>query len=418
MKAFFRFCLNQSARKHINEEQLNIRCISLHKDDISYFNLSSNPILSFFYDGKLYYFRQCPKRLNFKDYFRKAIDDFFSSLGRLSISKEHFKQEIPIKIDFSQSEIEAFSGYLSRKCNEKGFLKCISEVDRISIKTSFSIWKQQRYDSDFFYVFAIGDIPSQCHDIGVYFLWYMRGVCSTYRTLNIARSEEYSYFSASRSIASRMTAESIGIENMITSAELCRIELDDGSTMFGVISESAEGNRMLDAELQIDGSLQNELLKLNILDIICFQTDHGMNNYNVFRKDGKHFVCAFDNDNPNTFAPIPIIKHNFLGCSPIVDKRGLLNRPYFDNELYERLRTTDITSLKKKLKPYLNVLQITALQLRIKKITRMLEMTRAEANDKFISEGMWGEESVTAEMSGKYGRTYLTMLEDKANIRK
>lgn len=417
MKLFFRHCLNKTMRKRIDESNMDVWHITLRKEDISYFNLSSNPIISFIYEGKLYYFRECIQRLSFQEYYQKSIDRFFATLDKLHIQREHFKQETPIRIHFSSDEIEVFHDYLEKKKKNKNFWKMIAQTDHISTKRNFSIWLQQRYDPEFFRYFALGDIPQQCYDIGIYFLWYMRGVCAAYRTMNIVKGKQYSYFSAVKSVASQIVAESIGLGHMITSAEFCKIEFEDGDALFGVISNAAQGNRMLDSDIQINGSLQKELLNLNVLDIVCYQTDHGMNNYNVFRQGENYAVCAFDNDNPNTFTPIPSIKYNFLGCSSLVDKQGLLNRPYFSEELLGSIQRLDLSSLKRKLNPYLNKCQIAALTFRVKKVQKMLRRTKAKTPHAIITDDKWNNQTVIAESSGLYGKTYFTtLLRGKQNV--
>lgn len=410
MNTFIHSCLNQTMRKSIDEADIDVRHIALCKEDISYFNLSSNPIISFIYEGKLYYFRECLQRLSFQVYYQKAIDDFFSTLDKLRIRQEHFKQEIPIRIHFSSTEIKVFHDYLNKKQQDSVFWKSITRVDRLAVKMNFSIWEKQHYVPEFFQPFALGDIPQQCHDIGIYFLWYMRGVCAAYRTLNIVKGEKYSYFSAVKSVSSQIVAESIGLDHMITSAEFCKIEFEDGDELLGIISNAADGNRMIDTEVQIDGSLQKELMNLNILDLICFQTDHGMDNYNVFRGNENYAVCAFDNDNPNTFLPIPSIKYNFQGCSPIVDQHGLLNRPYFSEQLFRNIQNLDILSLKKRLNPYLNKFQIAMLIFRIKRIQGMLRKTKIKNPHIILSDDQWNDQTVMAETSGIYGETYVTIL--------
>lgn len=410
MKFFVRCCINQTMRKHINETDMDIRHIILRKEDISYFNLSSNSIISFVYEGKLYYFRECIQRLDFQDYYQKSIERFFATLDKLYIQQEHFKQKIPIRLHFSSDEIKDFYDYLEKKKKNKNFWKTISRIDHISIKKNFSIWLRQCYDPEFFHCFALGDIPQQCYDIGIYFLWYMRGVCADYRTMNIVKGKQYSYFLAVKSVASQIVAESIGLGHMITSAEFCRIEFEDGDVLFGIISNEAQGNRMIDGDVQINGCLQKELLNLNVLDIICFQTDHGMNNYNVIRQGENYAICAFDNDNPNTFLPIPSIKYNFLGCSSLVDRKGFLNRPYFSEELLGRIQKLDLPSLKRKLNPYLNKCQICALIFRIKKLQKMLQRTERNGHHVIISDDQWNNQTVIAELGGLYGKTYLTIL--------
>ena len=338
-------------------------------------------------------------------YFDRAVDAFFDSLHRLHIHWEHFKQEIPIVTDFSEATAEEFHRYLRRLGRFPGGL---SRADRIAGKLGFSIWENQSYGRDFFEAFGLTDLPEGLWDIAIYFIWYFRGVAAGYRTLRVVRGKRYSYFAGVKAVAGKLLAEELGLGHLLTAAEFCRLEFEDGQVLFGVKSPAAPGCRMVDSDVVPTGSLQRELMALNVLDAICFQTDHGPNNYNVAERDGVYTVCAFDNDNPNTFLPLPAIGHPFSGCAPLVGADGLLNRPYFDRELLTALRNTDIRSLKKKLKTYLNPLQIAAVTARIKILRKMLEKSLRNSPNLVISGDEWNEETLAAELSGRYGRTYLT----------
>ncbi len=408
MKNFLRYCLYKTTSKYVDEAKLEVRHIKLSQNDISYFNLSSNPIASFTFNGKLYYFRECLPLLPKKEHFVRGTEGFFTSLHSLNISGEHFKQEIPIVTEFSENEILSFSRYLEKRWQDKSFLKSLTRADKTAQKTGFSIWAKQSYDQSFFDAFGFSALPSECYHIAVYFLWYVRSVALGYRLRKIARGKKYSYFSAVRSAASTVAAKALGLGPMLTAAEFCRIETDEGEILFGVLSNAAEGTRMADTCAEATGALQKELTALNVLDAICFQTDHGPNNYNVYKQDGQWAVCAFDNDNPNTFLPISTVKNSLSGCSSLVDAKGLFNRPYIGKELFENLKKADIKGLKKLLKPYLNFLQIWALASRIKKTVTLLEKSISQNSTETISDAEWGNETVAKETGGRYGKTYLT----------
>ena len=414
MHCILRKLCNQLSRKRIDEKKLDIKRISLRLEDISYFNLSSNTVSSFTYEGKLFYFRECSPRLRFHEYFTTAVDRFFFILNRIWIHPEHFKQKIPIVIHFDDSVIWMFREYLNRLSRKSDFIRTLSHTNEISRKLRFSIWddQSQTYTADFFCAFGLADLPRECYDIAIYFIWYMRGVAAAYRMAKLVRSRTHSYFSAVRSIASGIVANAIGLGHMIPETRLCRLEFKDGDSMLGVLSAAANGNRMADVNPTVDGSLQRELANLNILDLICFQPDHGVNNYNVYRENGEYRVCAFDNDNPNTFLPLPYIKRNFLGCSSVVNGEGRYNRPYIDQELYSKIENLDILSLKTQLKPYLNFIQIYSLIFRLKSLKNILKKSVADDHCMAIADHDWKQNTVADELSGQYGRTYLTIVEE------
>lgn len=408
MKNLMRMFAYILSLKKIDEGKLDVEHIKVKQDDILYFNLSSNQIISLVYEGNLYYFRECPKIASFKVFFNNYIDDFFDTINHIGINKEHFKQEFPINVNFKEEDILDFKEYIDKKKLQKGFLRNLSKVDLISQKINFSIWNDKIYVDSILLKFGFEDAPQNTKEITLYFLWYMRSVAANYRILKITRSKSHSFFSATKSIASRIVAEELKLGHMITDVRWCNLEIDNDKTIFGLISEVAPGNRMKDCKVVAIGELQRELMNLNILDLLCFQVDHGPNNYNVYVNNGKYSICAFDNDNPYTFLPLPAISHFSMAETLLIDKNNMIMRPFFDKELAERIKNLDINILEKRLKPYLNILQIKALICRIRKLKRAIDNTQCSKVDFLINYMDWNEDTIEEEVSGKYGDTYLT----------
>lgn len=406
MKPWMRKFVLMLCYKRIDESKINSMCISLKKNDLRYFSLSTNTIISFNKDGKLYYFRECPKILPFSEYCVGAIDNFFDNIYHFGISKEHFKQKIPIATNFSPNIVEQFKSYIGQKMLLKSFVKSMENIDVILEKCGFSIWKKNSYNSCFLRSIGIDDIGDNFVEISIYFLWYMRSVASQYRTLRFVRGRNYSYFNAVRSIASRIVAEEAGLAGLISNAKFCSIELESGKKIFGIISDAVPGCRMMDITTIPTGALQRELLALNALDVILYQPDHGPNNYNVWFENQKYKICAFDNDNPNTFFPLFSVRVRLSDCCPFVDDKGLVARPFFDKTTASLLNGINFKRLKSRLKPYLNNLQIAALIYRLKKINQAIRKTQNQRN-LLLSSNDFDEKTISLELNGDYGITYL-----------
>jgi hypothetical protein len=166
---------------------------------------------------------------------------------------------------------------------------------------------------------------------------------------------------------------------------------------------------MADIEIKPTGDLQRELLCLNLLDAVCYQTDHGPNNYNVFTdNDGKTAVCAFDNDNPNTFLPNNSVSVSLLGCAPLVDKNGDFARPFFDKNVAENVAGINIKRFKKRLKSYLSPIQIIATISRLRKLSKALNISVANKKTELLSETQWDDVTVSEELRNKQRITYLS----------
>ena len=406
MKQLIRNLAYQLTRKRIREDSLIVQEITLKREELSLFCLSTNPIISFIHDGQLWYFRECPRILPVNAYWDEMIERFFDSLDLLGISKEHFAQDIPIRISFDDMETACFRQYITRKRHNRRFQNAIRNADRISQKMHFSIWENQTYDTAFFETFALEELPEKCRDIAVYFLWNMRSAAANFRLIHFTRGKRYSFFSASRAVASRVVAEALNQEHLVTPASFCRLVIDKDKVLFGVISPGAPGNRMYDLALEPTASLQRELLCLNILDVICHQTDHSPNNYNVsVEADGNSAVCAFDNDNPQTFFPDFSIRSPLSGCAPVIDGGNQIQRPHMDRSLAETLLRLDPRKLRLLLKPYLNVLQIAAVNTRIRRLNRAIVKTQAQNPGFLIDE--WTMETVAEEITDCSVQTYL-----------
>ncbi len=389
--------------KRVDEERLPIRRITLSREGISYFNLSTNSILSFSHEGRLWYFRECPVLQRRRAYFKGAVDSFFDTLDRQDISPAHFRQALPLRIAFSPEEIRSFRQYLEERGEKTAFWRTLSRADLLSRRLGFSIWQKQDRGRLFFDSFGLPGLEEGLYELATLFLWTMRGAASRYRTMKIARGRTHSCFSAVRSVATRIVAEELGLADLVTEACWCSLSVE-GKPLLGILSNGAPGSRMVDSQPQPEGSLQKALLDVNALDILCYQTDHGPNNYNLCPGGG---VCAFDNDNPSTFFPDPRIGKAFAGCAPFVSADGTVARPFFDAGTAQKLAELDEKRLNARLKPYLNSLQRWALVKRLHRLNAAIAKTAAQ-NSQFLRSGDWSRETARLECSGSYGNTYLT----------
>ncbi len=408
MNAILRDIAYKLTAKKIDESKLNFIRLKISRESIRFFNLSSNEIISFSYEGKLFYFRECIEIKDKRTYFLSAIDSFFTKLSYVGIESTHFKQQFPIRIYFNKQEIEYFKNYITQKISQNKFIKTISNTFQIAEKCGFSIWSEQQYNREFFEQFGLDDIDMSYGDIAVYFLWYMRAFSSNYKFTKLVCGQLYSYFSAVKEIATNIVARALSLQDVVTHSSLCILELGDGKTMRGVLSDAAVGERMMDSRISFTGDIQRQLINLNILDVICNQVDHGPNNYNVNVDGDKCRICAFDNDNPKTFYPNFSIKRVLAGCSPLVDKKGMLNRPYLDKNIVQAICCIDIKQLNSELKPYLNWLQIRAVDYRIKRLKRVLNKLIVLQDDCLLNHNQWDQTTITNELNYKSTITYLS----------
>ena len=412
MGNLLRFCLSMLNYKRVSEIKTEPFLINVDKNNIVCFHLSSNPIIAVQREGQTLYFRECPVRGKKIDFIKKSIKRFFCYIHNTSFEKINFKQKPLIRLSFTEDEVEAFQRYVYERIGDKKFIRSLRRIDKGLARLRFSVWGEKNAlrieEADGLGLHAL---PEGLLDVAVYFVWYMRSVALTLKNQNVVFSKKYSLYNATKSISTCLIAETLGLKRLVTSARWCWLDIE-GDRFFGLISPAAPGERGNDlSNVKATSFLQRELMALHVLDAICFQPDHGPNNYNVaFDGEEPIRICAFDNDNPNTFLPLSTIKKGLSGCDSFIDSKGRINRGNFDIELARRILNLDLKETDRRVKPYLNVLQRKALVARIKKIRNAIRKTQYHKKDFLIDSTGWDETTLNEELSGKYGKTYLTSL--------
>ncbi len=407
MNRILRSVLYRLTDKRVDEKNIDPVEMCVKKEDVSYFNLSTNSIIHINSDNKTFYFRECPEILPDDIFIKNAVSNFFENISYINKNCDSFKQEVPIVLDFSQQQISAFKRYIDLKVNDAGFISTLSESDYIAASRNFSIWDSQVYEADFFESFGLDNLPDEAKDIAIYFIWCMRSAAVSLHSSVYSRGDKHSFFGALKAMSMQIVADALGLSHMITRSQWCVLKIEGQKRKFGLISESAPGDRMSDITPEPTGLLQRELSNLNVLDVICCQTDHGPNNYTVINDKNSCRVCAFDNDNPNTFFPYISLSVSLAGCSAFVNKEGLINRPYLDSTLVECITSLNTSSLEKSLEPYLSFIQRKAVAIRINKLKKAISETMIANADFLKSCDEWNDMTVSKELNGNYGMTYL-----------
>ena len=395
--------------KRINIEDSDVITINISRNELSVFSLSTNPIISFKIGGNIYFFRECPQIFCKHEFFDRAIVRFFDFIDLQKVDKQIFKQKIPIRISFSKNEVDEFKEYISA-IGTSSFYEKLAQADKIADRVSFNIWTKQEYDGVFFSKFGMMQLPEHLFDIAILFIWNMRSSAILFHNLTVSRFDKYSFFNAAKTISSKIVAEEFGVPKLLVDAKIVYLMLDDNTKLLGVLTPKACGDRACDMIVDPDPSLQKELHDLFVLDNLCWQTDHGPDNYNIYRDNGTCHICAFDNDNPYTFLPIPYVNTNISGCSSFIDNNGKMKDSYISGQLLNGLEHVNLTTLKKRLKPYLNHLQVQALIHRVKIVKKSIMRAREDHELKAINDNECDKEILNNELSGAFGETYLTKL--------
>jgi len=201
--------------------------------------------------------------------------------------------------------------------------------------------------------------------------------------------------------------------DLITEAHPAKV-MSEGETFYGVVSPKAKGQRARDISASLTPMLQRALTSMNVLDAICHQQDHGVQNYNVvFINEEPATVCAFDNDNPSTFFPSGKTNNNTSQQSPLINRDGTINRPHLDINLAECINSIEYSEIKRRCNCYLNSLQLFMLWKRIIKVRKAIKKTSEINPDFLLKEHEWNQETLEEELSNdKYGTTYVHLFEE------
>jgi len=249
------------------------------------------------------------------------------------------------------------------------------------------------------------------------FVWYSRSHIDAYNAAIGVKDGGWQTYNAQRGIATYKIAQALGLYEIVPNTYYVNLLIEGKETKFGSFMDVAKGihfdeySKLTRSDI-ITPQLQCALTNLNILDAITYEKDHRLNNYNiVLNEAGKAIdVCAYDNDSGPTFffSPSPVFK-TYAGCQPIV-KRGIINRPHLSKDIANNILSVRKIQVYEALNGYCNNLQKWACWRRIETIQKAIRKTIAIRPDFFIEDDKWCYNTINEELSGKYGLTYLCLL--------
>lgn len=379
-------CKTFLAPKSFDSPPEGIKTIDCQWQQVTPLLNTSNNVFRIKFDEKLLYFRECKIHKEIHAYVADDIDFYYSFLrpdlqeDRLFVEKK-----------------------LINKRNFKLFINMGMTNDTTSGAYHFCM------GDGGVYIGLEGASPHQEERLKD-FIQYIWGNLFVYSLNSGVKTGHYQTYNACRSIAFRYMAELLKVDNLIPPTEYVWLRIDGVGTFFGSVMEQASGECMDDEDNKrrkevCSPALQRSLGQLNLLDVLCQEKDHRIDNYNVVLDSGyASSVVAFDNDSPASFGIGGISFATYVGCSPWAYGKKL-NRPYVDRGLADAIMQIDDKRLHQSMKGLLNFFQIAALRKRIKKVKTVL----ASAEDTvLLSEGQWNKDTINKELSGEYGETYFS----------
>lgn len=368
-----------------------IRCA---RDQVSMLTDSTNNVIRVALHGKVYFFRECKKRLKIEDFVREQVDCYYDCCGR-----------------GHHDEKNAVLASLADKRNLSRFADMGMTNDLHSGAYRFCMYGSGK---DVGLEIENTEQIEHLKDL-VQFVW---GDLYAYMLNNGLRKGCYQTYNAVRSIATYRMARLLGLERLIPRTEYAKLCIDDATPLFGTIMDCALGvcleqSTPDERSKMVSPMLQRDLMNLNCLDAICTERDHRLGNYNVVLENGiAQGIAAFDNDSPRSFSLGGISFATYKGCAPIV-KGNKFNRPFVDAAFAEKLNHLTYKLVRDEMCDLLNVWQIAALWRRIKKLDKILMRVPGRAK---LGESDWSSDTIKEEISGKFGKTYLMHFVEKQDL--
>lgn len=233
--------------------------------------------------------------------------------------------------------------------------------------------------------------------------------------INVKKGQLQTY-SAVRALGTQELARMLGIDSLIPRCGFVKLKLM-GRVRYGILSEEAEGDTLTSSPFaeragSVTPTLLRDLTNLNLLDALTGDNDHRIGNYHVVKNGTGEYsaLISYDNDSPDTFKlSSSVHRPNLIGCSPLVDRGGIINRAHLDGDTVYRLTEIKKTDLNALL-PYLGRMQISFVMARIRKVRKAILKTARVRSQLLIPRTDWKKEHIKEDLSPKYGKTYLASL--------
>ncbi len=386
----------------------------VNKCDINYFVLSSSLIRIIDIEGKKCFFRECCLHSKKNKYIDDKLQLFYIIAARKN-DVVNFSQQIPIQITFSKKEIEDFKNYIETCKNTKSFYKKVFRIPTYLSQIHFSIWENNNLikasDLD-----SIGlvDYNNKYDNLLPLFLIYMRGVIGRYNSNSFVKENCYECDGVVKNLATIRLFKLFHVNYLVPDTKLVKLNVGNKS-LYGTLSEQAEGIRAIDSLFGLTPSLQRVFSILYIMDSLCCQKDHYENNYNVVCKGTKPVsICAFDNDNPFTFFPTPnpTVGNRY---TPIITNNSTLNLPFCDSTFINTFISISSKKMYNEIKPYLSCWQSIMLMIRFSRLIKVINKSIEKKECLLLKEDDWNEDTICKECSCKYGVTYSSLFANRIN---
>lgn len=388
-KAIFHI-VNSSIMRKMNSTNEHLESIVVKRPQELF--ISSNVTLNLDVNGSNYFFRECRCHLIIQEYVMKTINEFFQIVDKnddSEIIKKSIVEDLKCRTNFNQFLLlpHVYNTYVLDMRNNS-----FNSTELIGLKS----------------------IKNKNWSNLVPFLKYCKGALEDYENNRYLKKGMFHNFNSNRQMATRIVAELLNLQDIIPSIRVANITLLDVGVFHGTLMEKAGDVNPcripLNDRQKYNQDFIRQLSSMEFLDAVCYQLDHRLGNYNVWISNEGTItgVIAFDNDAPMTFFPVGFLpSKTYCGCSGVLKRNHIINRPYMDFDLYNHLCNLDYESLYSHLYQYLSRIQIKALYKRIKLLRKATMKSLKNDTLLLVDKEGWASISVQSYLSNNYGMTYL-----------
>lgn len=366
--------------------------------ETSWANGLNNNIRVIKFNDNVKYFRECKKKLNKQSEVKRIVNAYFDEY----ICKENSKDKaILIKTLSNTDNLEKFmcAGFL---WNKDSYLSKYmrGETDSTALGIPKGIAKKLKINLKDFFLYASRKLVHRCISVDI-------------------KEGHLQSSLAVKELATYRLAKLLDIDSIIVKTDFVKLLTKHGEKI-GVLTDQAIGtefSKIDNVDLEVDPKFQMALTNLQILDTITNEQDHSPENCFIEITNNRLVgVTAFDNE--GGFGLGTNLQRGLCWnrTSALINKNNRINLPHVSKPLAEKILGTTDNNIKNALSDLLSKSQIDSCITRFNRLKSALYDTISE-NDTFLLENNeWSDDTVSEEISGKYGDTYFVYFLKKLNV--
>ena len=367
------------------EPSNNIDVRGLH---VSWTNgLNNNIRIIKFKDGPKY-FKECKMKLDEDAEVKRIINEYFDEYisGSFSTDKKILRQTLTgenakkfINAGFLWDKNSNLSKYIRKEASSN----CLGVPNSVARKLKINLKN--------------------------FFLYASRDLVHRHISSNIQEGNFQTNL-AMKQLATYKLAKWLGIDNVVVKTEFVKLITSHGEKL-GILTDRAPGisDLKVNKNFKVNPKFQKELTSLQVLDTITNEQDHNPGNCFFKIANGRELVGLTAFDNEGGFGSNTNLQKGLCWnvVSPLVTRDNKINLPHISKSLAEKILATGNDDIKKILGDVLSDNQINGVITRLNCLKSALSNTISSECGFLLTAEQWSKDTISQELSGDYGNTYL-----------